>query len=350
MLAMAMWTAVLNDEPNWGPLLAASPEMARLQGRWAWTDEGGTCQWPASGFDFRWGGGPLQVVLLDHAPGTPNEVQGTNSNGVTYRVDGGPWASTALKPGPNELVVPALVGEHLLELRKRTESNVGALTWVGVRLGDAGRLLDPPAPRRLLELYGDSNSCGYGVEAPGREANYCPATQNAQLAFAALAAESLGLDLALISASGWGIHRGYGGQTDAAIPRVWDRALIDQEAQGLGRPPVVMVVVLGDNDFAQGDPGTAFDEGYAAFVQKLLARSPSTPLVLCVSSAMGGERRARVGQVIDGLVERHSPRVQRFDFPAYQEAWGWGADWHFSATGQEHLARALAARLRGLLD
>lgn len=330
---------------DWGQTQQPKPGLVKEAGRWAWTEGGPKMQWPATGLVLRFKGDGIKLSIFDSAPGDPNEKDGNNSNYLWARVNGGAWQTFELKHGANSLEFAGKGPETTLELLKRTESSVGWIQWQSYALAKGGSLLPPPPLRPLLELYGDSNSCGYGVHAPNKETNYAPANSNAMLAFAWLAAEQAGLDLSLNSASGWGIMRGYGGQEEANIPRVFDR-LLWEEPEVCAKVPSIVVVVLGDNDFAQGDPGPAYDAAYLAFAKRLRARAPKARMVLCASAAMNDgdpskKTKSRVGAAIDAIRRELGSQVVRFDFPAYEGDWGFGADWHFSKEGQARLGRTL---------
>ena len=56
-------------------------------------------------------------------------------------------------------------GDHVVELQKRTEANVGTVTFEGFTFDAGGQLLPPP-PRatRRIEFLADSTIDGYGVD------------------------------------------------------------------------------------------------------------------------------------------------------------------------------------------
>ncbi len=326
-------------------------------GRVAVDGSGGRFQWPATGFAVSFEGSWVDVVLEDSAPGTAHAVAGTQSNAVAYRIDGGPLTPLTLKPGSHvyRLAGGLAAGRHRLEVFKRTESSVG---WVRLEnvLADGMVLpLEVGVDRPLLEVYGDSNSCAYGVEAAGREIHYSPSTQAATKSYPLVATDELGWDLSLISCSGWGVIRGYGGQRDANVPSVSRRVLLeDANRMAEGRAPKVILVMLGDNDFAQGDPGKDFDDGLRSFVGQLRERSPDALIWLGVGPMMrdteGKKTRSRVSSEIDGIVAGFGNGVKKLEFPVYQEAWGWGADWHFSQAAHVEFSKFLAERLKDVKD
>lgn len=333
----------------------------RPYGRWSFAQGDLRFQWPATGFSIGFSGTSASVTLEDSAPGTVNKGGGFDSDYIAVRVDGGEFKDVRLLPGIHDYVLAKDLprGEHKVEVYKRTESSVG---WIRLKKMDVpGAGTDMSVPEQhppALEVYGDSNTCGYGVEGSSKEDHYRPETANATLSYAFIAAQECGYELRMIAASGWGIMRGYGGQLDANIPSVYDRSLwqipqLPHLEEGIEAMPKVMMVVLGDNDFAQGDPGAEFDAKYLAFVKTLRKRAPEAKIVLCRSAVMYDsdkrKARTRVGKVIDGIIKQlGDSKILKFDFPVYQEAWGHGADWHMSRTGQAEVGKAVAKFLKTL--
>ena len=312
-------------------------------------DDGLAMQWPATGVEFsvdRW---PVEIWIEDFAPGSENHVAGFNSNTVMVDSGRGGMAKIRLKPGQNSYKFDGR-GDRL-RILKATESSVGKIrvSWEGMEgLSLQGLSDDPP----VLEVYGDSNTAGYGVEALSRQVNYSPSTANATKSYAFLAAESAGMELHMIAASGWGVMRGYGGSEEHNIPSVIDRIFWQEEDSiSPNAGPNVILVMLGDNDFAQGDPGEVFDERYLSFVRELRERSPQATILLGVGSMMADtaekKKRTRVGAVIDMIIETLGDEgIAKIEFPRYDGDWGYGADWHFSARAHKELAPVLVERLR----
>lgn len=331
------------------------PEGVLTVGRWGVVNSYPAFQWPASGFRVKFKGTGLRATLVDSADGSKNSYRGLNSNSLAVRVDGGEFKTVWLRPGKveYELVADLKSGAHLVEVFKRTESSVGSVSLVKAApiAGDMIGVGKDDKP--LLEFYGDSNSVGYGIEEDAKEKHYSPETANATVSHSFLAAQTAGYELSLIAASGWGIMRGYGGEPQFNIPAVFDRTFIDKDEGGAipGRKPDVIVVMLGDNDFAKGDPGEAFDVAYRAFVKALRKRAPSARIILGVGAQMQDtatvRKRSRVGGVIDGIVrESGDPLIERLDYPLYDSSWGYGADWHYSQRACRQLSQVLVDALK----
>jgi hypothetical protein len=335
----------------------------RLVGRWDVGESQARCQWPATGLELRFEGKQLSIALEDSGSGEPHAVEGFQSNYLDVIVEGMPRRVLRLEPGVTSYpIVDAPSGfSGMVLLFKRTESNVGAIGWHGFQSDPSGRLAALPTPPARIDFYGDSDACGYGVEAKDEQVPYCPATENAEKSFAVQAMLRLGYDLHLIAASGWGIARGYGGESELAIPRVARRVFIDEPTPEADRktPPDVIVVCLGDNDFHQGDPGQAFDDAYHAFVKMLHDDAPRAKIFLCVGTSMSDQpekpNRTRLTQTIDSIAAAINPArgtavVHRIDIKPYDSAEGYGADWHTSAAGHQRIGSEIASAIAACLE
>ena len=156
---------------------------------------------------------------------------------------------------------------------RRTEAFEGETTFRGFDFGSGGALLaPPPAPDRRLEVIGDSISAGYGVEGADQYCSFTAATENHEKTYEAVAANKVGADLVTVAWSGIGMLRDYSGDTSNNMPARYDLTLPLSAGSSWDFSryvPGAVVINLGTNDFAQGDPGQAFVTAYAGFVQHL---------------------------------------------------------------------------------
>jgi lysophospholipase L1-like esterase len=153
-------------------------------------------------------------------------------------------------------------GPHTVELYKRSESQNGVTTFLGYDFG-SGTLLPPPLPAtRRIEIVGDSAAAGFGIEGVGLGPD-CPGPdwsahwQNFHKAFGALLGEALSADLNATIYSGKGLVRNIWRSDPVTMPIVYKRANpIDQSSvfDLSSFVPDVIVMMMGGNDFALGQP------------------------------------------------------------------------------------------------
>src|SRR6185437_9930940 len=142
-----------------------------------------------------------------------------------------------------------------------------------------------PGASRWIEFVGDSITCGYGVLGPDQSSCFSNDTEAETRGWAALTAQAFGAAHSAIAYSGKGVIRNNGGDTTELMPVLFERTLVDAaDAWGFtSYTPDVVVIDLGTNDFAQGDPGQAFVTGYEAFVAQIRGHYPDAWIVVAQS-------------------------------------------------------------------
>ncbi len=189
-------------------------------------------------------------------------------------------------------------------------------------------------------MIGDSITAGYGNEG-------CPfgtATENGYMSYAAIAARTLGAGVHIEAWSGTGVYRNHDGSTTGTMRELYGLTL-PEDGSSVWDPsrwiPDAVVVNLGTNDFALGDPGQPFVDAYASFVGELRSRYPGA-LVLCAADgdpAMAAALDQAVASVADG-------EVKRIDFAVPDWA---GCDGHPDVAADQAMAAQLATRLQAEL-
>lgn len=97
-------------------------------------------------------------------------------------------------------------GEHTVWLFRRTEGFSGPTTFLGFVLDVDKKLLPlPPKPKRKIEFYGDSITCGMGNECEDDEEDDDNSKHNNFLAYGAITARNLNAEYHCIARSGIGL-------------------------------------------------------------------------------------------------------------------------------------------------
>lgn len=242
-------------------------------------------------------------------------------------------------------------GEHVVRIARRTESFFGRTQFLGF---PGATLVPSPAPyAHLVEIIGDSITCGYGVLGDGPSCSFSADTESEPDAYGAVAARTLGVGHVAISYSGRGVYRNYGGAADPLMPELFARRLaeFDGDPWDFSYTPDVVVVTLGTNDFSMGDPGTAFADALDAFVVTLRGHYPNAYLFLGTSPMLGGSEHATHRTYLEDVVTRASgrgdTRLAIVDFDEQSSADGIGCDYHPSETTQANMAARLVTAIRG---
>jgi lysophospholipase L1-like esterase len=310
----------------------------RLIGRFERSADGARFAWPGSAFELRFSGDALAIELDDQADAGA-------ANTYTVIVDGAAHKLGAHRGRRRYPLASGLgAGEHHAIVWRNTEAILGAARLVAV---EADALLPVEPPARVLELVGDSITCGFGIEAPDEHSPFSPETENNWLAYGSVAARALGADARAIAWSGKGVLRNGDGSTVETMRDLWTRALPADPSSGWddAAPPADVVVVnLGTNDFALGIPDErAFVDAYRALLRSVRARHLSAALLCAIGPMLtGAALDAWRSFVTRAAAAEHAAFLE---FPAQDPANGYGADFHPSARTHALMAAQLAAAL-----
>jgi len=249
-------------------------------GRFTDEPEGPRFAWPGSAIVARFSGTGLDVKLADG---------GTNYFAVV--IDGGSPTVLATDGTKDTYTLASNLpaGEHTVLLEKRTESFVGTVRFLGFVTPPGTTLVPSAYPyARKIEFIGDSITCGYGNAGPGPTCSFSAGTEDEYNAFGAIAARKLDAAHVGISYSGIGVYRSYSGATQNQMPVRFDRTLAEDSAStwDFSYIPDVVVINLGTNDFATGDPGQAYVDAMSGFVDKLRGHYPNAYIFLAVGSML----------------------------------------------------------------
>jgi lysophospholipase L1-like esterase len=199
-------------------------------------------------------------------------------------VDGVPQPAFTSMPGAGRyaLATGLPAGEHTVALYRQTEGQLGLSQLHGLTVGDGALLAPPPAPQRLIEVVGDSISCGYGIL--GAIDDDCYDTESHWDAYPSVMARALGAEVSTIAGSGRGVVRNYPGDSIDTMPQIYERVLATQAAPtwDFRAQPQAVIINLGTNDLGngKGDPGPRFATIYRSLVETIRARYPGA-FILC---------------------------------------------------------------------
>ena len=230
---------------------------------------------------------------------------------------------------------------HKVVIQKRTEGEQGRATF---RAFEADGFLQAEGVReRLIEVIGDSYTCGYGSENSVREDPYRPEDENPAKTYADMLGRYFGADILRVAHSGQGIDRNY---NDAG--RGWHMPQRYLQTFDLAREPAwtfegkkpdITIIYLGTNDFSTGrQPGfPEFKAGYVRLLQAVKAHYGQDHPVLCVAPKHTLDHHDYIRRVVEscGL-----PAVYYAGLPVevHNNDSDLGASWHPNYTG--HLKKA----------
>jgi len=147
-------------------------------------------------------------------------------------------------------------GAHTLRISKRNIAFGGPFSISGFWLSTEGRILEPPErPKFRIEFLGDSYTCAEGNEATEAEMEWTakiPVT-NLDQGFPVLVAKHFNAEYHITARSGIGLVCDWQGNQDIALPKWFDRTLMELETPQWDFSrfiPHLVVVCLGLNDYS----------------------------------------------------------------------------------------------------
>ncbi len=338
-------------------LVAPTNPNVRYLGRWDTRDPAGPrAAWPACAVEFRYIGSAVNVVMSD---------AGNGGDAFEVVVDGHPVPGVLTLSkgrgiyslGDASRSQPGVVATHTVELVKRTEAFVGTTQVLGFQVSNNGEMLpwQAPAPKHKLEIIGDSITCGYGNEAASAQEHFTPATEDAYLSYGALAARDLNADYHCIAWSGRKMS------PDNAMPSIYGLTLPTDPSSAWdfsSWTPDAVVINLGTNDFARGNPDRAqWTAAYEQFLNTVVrAHYPKAFIYVAIGPMTTdayppGQNalttiKSYLRQIVGDERQRGNTRIRVLFFAPQDPANGLGADSHPSVKTDAIMAGTLETALR----
>jgi lysophospholipase L1-like esterase len=167
-----------------------------------------------------------------------------------------------------------------------------------------------------------------------------------------LLGRALDAEVSIVARSGWGIVRGYDGSPDAVLSSIYGNTLgsTPDPAYDFARQPDAVIVNLGSNDSAKGDPGQPYEDGYVALLRTVRSKYPEAWVFLTLGPMTGEPLLSAMRQHIDHVIGRLADaKVVQLQLEP-QDASSTGCDYHPDVDEHSRLAAALEPALRAKLS
>jgi lysophospholipase L1-like esterase len=305
--------------------------------------------WSGSGFVARFSGTGLSIQIT------------TSGGPFLFKpvVDGTPGAVISVASGlqTTSIATGLGTGTHSVELYRQTEGSQGDSQLMGITVVGGGALATPPAaPARLIEVIGDSISCGYGTLGTLSDSDCFP-TESHWDTYEAVAARALGADVSTIAMSGQGAYRNYGGDMTNTLPMVYTRALTNDAspAWDFRTQAQAVIVNLGTNDISngKGDPGTAFETAYTGLLGSIRSKYPGALIVCIIGPLLSGSDLTTIeGHIQNSVNARMAAgdhNVEFFNQIATQTSDKAACQYHPDPAENQIMAAQLVTELRARL-
>ena len=185
----------------------------------------------------------------------------------------------------------AEAASHLVTIQKRTEGEQGRTTLHSFET--TGDFLQAPGIKdRVIEIIGDSYTCGYGSENSVKEDPFKPETENCNKSYSCIVPRYFDADYIHVAHSGMGIARNYNDNVKGwYMPERYSQAFdMDREsrwdAASSGISPDVTIIYLCTNDFSVSRQPSKemFARNYVTLLRKIKENWGEDHPILCVGS------------------------------------------------------------------
>lgn len=237
-------------------------------------------------------------------------------------------------------------GEHSVFIQKRTEGNQGTLYINGYSI--IGRLLQAPEGKaRLIEVIGDSYTCGFGTEPSHKTDPFKVETENCNYAYGCIIARYFDADYRLISHSGIGVARNYNDAPEKTMTERYSHSLDNASNftpwtfEG-SRTPDVVVIYLGTNDFSRHKQPSLnkFCSDYRTLIGKVRSAYGDNVPIVCVGSRIDDLAGYYVKEAVARCGYKNVSWMQ-FNDKVHNNEDELGASHHPNYKGQKKKAMAL---------
>ncbi len=303
--------------PGPGPVpgpVAEGSTAPLFVGRFDTTDPTGPrATWPGARILARFDGTAVSVTFSERAEtwmeGAPSYWE--------VRIDQGAWVPIAMIPDDQphvfDLAKDLPKGAHEIELYKRSETQTGMTQFLGFDFHGGTALPPPPRQTRRIEVMGDSQSTGFGIEmtdAPNTEcpgANHGGRWQNFRKAWGARLGERFDAEVHGIVYSGKGVVQNVWPTDGDTLVRYYPRTNPNPAIQSSNPQlfdlaswvPDVIVLAQGAMDFNSGVDFGTFRAAYRSFVIDVLrARGKDTHIFMAVLGRGGRDAIPGIAQEI----------------------------------------------------
>jgi hypothetical protein len=349
----------VSESSNTGP---AKVYLPLFVGRFDTTDpKGPKAAWPGTRILARFDGTAVSITLSDFAEtwmeGTPSYWE--------VSIDHGAWRPIQMTPDNRPHVYPLAAGlpngVHDVELFKRSETQTGITQFLGFDFHDGKSLPPPERQKRKMEVMGDSQASGFGIEMLDAPELDCPGAdhsgtyQNFRKAWASLLGTRFDAEVHGIIYSGKGIIKNVWPTDNDPLVDYYPRTNPDPEIAHSAQlfdmqswVPDVIVLTQGSVDYGSGVDDGAFRKAYRKFVvDTLRPRAPNAHIFMCVLGKGGRGAIDDVGrQIIEERRAVGDDKMHVFLAKLYDDDEMTACNSHGNPAWHQRIASELAAEIQ----
>lgn len=235
-------------------------------------------------------------------------------------------------------------GTHRLRLQKVTEGEYGRSTIFSFTAGGKGSFTAVQPKQRLIEVIGDSYTCGYGSEGT-QDSHFELKTENCDKSYACALARYFDADYVIVAHSGMGVTRNYAGKTMRTMSQRYPLLFDDHDSIAYDfnqyRPDLV-IINLGTNDFSRSGAPADYVSKYVKLIKTAKSHYGERIPVLCVTPHSANifllAALKELGEKVSGM---KSVRVAEPMPNIVVKGHDIGSDWHPNWKGHQKIASTL---------
>ena len=320
----------------------------KLLGRTMLIGENLWMAWSATGVEFEFEGKELLVSILGGQAATDFSVNNCFAKIGIY-VDGVRITTDLIRQPRKtyEILKSDTVQRIKVRILKLSEAPMSTL---GIEpIITEGKIRPTERCAHRVEFIGDSITCGYGVDDLDLRNTFSTTTEDVTKGYAYLTAKELGMDMSIISCSGYGVLSGY--TDDPQIQNTAELLPPYYETLGFSRDffagsispqevtwdfqkyqPELVVLNLGtnDNSFCQEIPERweVFMERYVTFLRMIRKNNPEAQ-ILCVYGVMEDRIAPSVEKAVDTYrMQTSDERITYLYITPDDGSRGYAVDYH----------------------
>lgn len=320
-------------------------QKIQYEGRIAYNDSTACLNWSGSSISMNFRGSEISAILKD--ADTANYYNVILDDVVISKIQLG----TVKK---NYVLASGLSkGKHKIQLFKRTEWGNGQTFFYGFEINEKAKILSKAKPKkRKLEFYGDSITCGYGIEDNSGNDSGTGHFKNNYLSYDAITARHFDAQLSVIAQSGIGITVSW---FPSIMPEIYD--LTDPHDKKTKwdfttYTPDIVVINLFQNDswlvnmpknaefkrqFGSKKPNEDFIiKSYENFVKSIREKYPNTHIICALGNMDATKEGSKWPEYVTKAVENLQDKKIYTHFFKYKNTAG-----HPSVSEQAAMADSL---------
>ena len=247
---------------------------------------------------------------------------------------------------------------HRLRLQKCTEGNQGRTTIHAFYTTDKGKTAPVARKKRLIEVIGDSYTCGYGTEAASKDEKFKTETENCNQAYGCIVARYFDADYVLVAHSGMGMSRNYGDKEMVSKQNMVERYLrvFDESAELAydfkAYKPDLVTINLGTNDYSTGtgpQPAT-YADNYEKMIAQVRQHYGLVPILCIIPHSAQEPLLKSIEEVKRRVKDMEKVYVATAMPDIVSSEYDMGANWHPNYQGQRKIAMTLIPRISQIME